>query len=133
MGTLKDAYDILRDLIKEAKRLQNLEMISLSMDVQEKLFELREEMETLKDENKELKAQLEEAKNPKIKEEDIKYYSSGFFTLNSEGNHLPYCSACWKADKKLVPLSRHSQWWMYRCSKCQSQVTVMDENGAELK
>ena len=59
MSTFKDAYDILKDLISEAKKLNNQEMISLSMAVQEKLFELKDELETIKDENKNIKTEIE--------------------------------------------------------------------------
>ncbi len=127
-----DAYEILKDLIKEAKRLKNLEMISLSMDVQEKIFEFKEELESVKDENRELKKQLELIKNPSISEDDIKYYPAGFFTLNSKGNKLPYCSACWKAKRIQIPLSRQFKSWDYKCSSCQSKIIVLDEKDREI-
>ena len=132
MGTFKDLYDILKDLIKEAKALKSQEMISLSMDVQEKLFEFKEEAENLKDENKRLKKEIKNLKQSTIDENDIVYSPYGFFTLKSEKGRLPYCSACWKTQHKLVPLSRHAQWWNYKCSNCQSQVVVEDKNGNPL-
>ena len=124
MGTLKDAYDILKDLLNEAKKLQNEEMISLSIEIQEKLFEFKEEFEQIKDENKELKEQLESYKKPSIKEEDIEYSKNGFFTLKTDNRRIPYCSACWKTEKRLVPLSRYSRPWDYRCSRCQAKIIV---------
>lgn len=132
MGTVKDAYEILKDLILEAKKLKSQEMIALSMDVQEKLFDLKEEMENLKEENKELNKQLEQIKNPPIDEKDIRYYPAGFFTLNSEKNRLPYCSACWKTKRIQVPLLRQFKSWDCKCPSCQSKIIVLDENDREI-
>ena len=133
MSVFKEIYDILKDLKNEAKRLQSQEMLSLSMDVQEKLFEFKEEIENVKEENKTLREKLESLNHPMIKDDDIDYSPKGFFTLNSEDNRLPYCSACWKTERVLVPLSSQGVWWQYKCSRCKSQVAVMNKNGGELK
>ena len=133
MSTFKDIYDILNDLISKAKKLKNQEMVSLSMNIQEKLFEFKEEIEIVKDENKELKNELERIKHPSIEESDIRYYPSGFFTLNSENNHLPYCSACWKKKHLQVPLSRQFKSYDCKCSVCQSKIIVLDENDKEIR
>ena len=132
MGTIKDVYDLLKDLMQEAKKLKNQEMISLAMGLQSMFFEFKEENEKLKDENKGLKEEISKLKEPSIKEEDIKYYSAGFFTLKSEDNKLPYCSACWKTEKKVVPLSRQYRSWDCKCSRCQSKIIVLDENDHSL-
>ena len=58
MGTIKDVYEIVKELIQEAKRIQNQEVVSLAMDVQIKLFDLKEEIEQVKDENKLLKEDI---------------------------------------------------------------------------
>lgn len=126
MSTFKEIYDILKDLKNEAKRLKSQEMISLAMDVQEKLFELKDEIENVKEENKELKSRIDELNNPVIKEDDICYSPDGYFTLKSEDNLLPYCSACWKTERIQVPLSRQYHDWDYKCSKCQSKIVVLN-------
>ena len=133
MSAFKEIYDILKDLKNEAKRLQSQEMISLSMDVQEKLFDLRDEMEGVKAENKLLKEEIEKMKKPIISEDDIKYTKNGFFTLKSENNEIPYCSACWKTSKKIVPLSKGTKaWYHYSCSNCKVDISIMDSYGNDL-
>lgn len=133
MSAFKDIYDIAKDLKAEAKRLKSQEMLSLAMDVQEKLFELKEEIESVKDENKSLKEEIEKLKNPEIKEEDINYTQNGFFTLNSENNKIPYCSACWKLNKKIVPLAKGVKaWWHYTCPLCKTEISIMNHRGNSL-
>ncbi len=132
MGTFKDLYDILKDLIQEAKKLKNQEIVLLSTEVQAKLFDFKEEIEDLKDENKKLKEEIKSLKKPIIDESNIVYSPNGFFTLKSEGESLPYCSACWKLEHKLVPLSRQAAWYNYKCSNCKSTVIVMTKDGNPL-
>ena len=125
MGTFKDAYDILKDLMALAKKLKNQEMVSLAMDVQEKMFDLKEEIEALKDENKGLKEEVETIKKPAISDGDIKYTREGYFTLNSEKNEYPYCSACWKVNNKVVPLAKGTKaYWHYVCPNCKTDFAI---------
>ena len=132
MSAFKEIYDILKDLKDEAKRLKNQEMFSLAIDVQEKVFELKEEIEAIKAENKALTKEIEFLKNPTIKEEDIKYSPNGHFTLNSEKNRLPYCSACWKMYRKLVPLTKSGTGYKYNCPNCKSEISMLDRFGNPL-
>ncbi len=133
MGTIKDVYEILKDLMKEAKRLKNQEMISLAMDLQSMFFDFKEEIESVKDENKTLQEEIKKLKQPSIQEEDIKYTKNGFFTLNSEKNDIPYCSACWKLEGKTVPLAKGVKaWWHYTCPHCKADFSIMDPNGKSL-
>lgn len=133
MGTFKDIYDVLKDLMNEAKRLQNQEMISLAMDLQSMLFDFKEEIENIKDENKGLKEEIQRMKEPTIKEDDIKYTQNGFFTLNSENNQIPYCSACYKLNKKVAPLAKGVKlWYQYTCPLCKVDVSIMSTEGDPL-
>ncbi len=47
MGTVKDTYDIIKDLVSMAKSIRNHEMMQLAMDLQERYFESREEKDNL--------------------------------------------------------------------------------------
>lgn len=48
MGTVMDTYSLVKDLIKEAKERKNLEIVEKLLDIQEYLFDIREENEALK-------------------------------------------------------------------------------------
>lgn len=108
MGSLKDIYDILKDLMNNAKTLQNQPMINLSMELQASFFELKEEIEKLKDENRELNKLLEKnIKNEEI-EKDLELNVKGYYTRNSEQNKIQYCARCWNIERKLMPLNRQT-------------------------
>lgn len=52
MGAFKDTYDIARDILAVAKKKGYQDIVSQIMEIQAKLFEFKEENETLKDNNK---------------------------------------------------------------------------------
>lgn len=133
MGTIKDVYDVLKDLMSEAKKLKNQEMITLAMDLQSMFFDFKEEIETTKEENKLLKAEIEQLKMPIVDEDSIINTQNGFFTLKTDDVKMPYCSACWKLSKKLVPLTKGVKaWWHYTCPSCKSDISIMDTRGNAL-
>lgn len=132
MGTFKDIYDVLKDLMSEAKRLKNQEMISLAMDLQSMLFDFKEEIENIKEENNNLRREIEGLKKPSIDESDIKYTQNGLYTLFSENNENPYCSACWKLERKVVPLAKGGVWWKFSCPHCKTEIAIIDQNGNPL-
>ncbi len=65
MGNLKDIYDILKDSVKSlrdlAKKAKNQEMIDLAVDIQDKIFEVKDEIQNLKEKNSDLINDLKQA------------------------------------------------------------------------
>lgn len=133
MSTFNDVYTVLKDLIGAARKAKNQAVVDLAMDLQAKFFELREDNENLQQQIKQLQMQIDDlSKAPEI-EEKIQYSPKGFFTLLDESPKIPYCSCCWKIEHKLVPLSQYKNWFQYRCGHCKTDVTVITEDGKELK
>ena len=78
MGTVMDIYQLVRDLIDEAKKQKNLELV-------DKLIEI---------------------KLSNIIEEDLELLPKGYYIRKSEkaeGKDIKYCVACWQNIKKLMP------------------------------
>lgn len=67
MGTIKDVYDILKDLRSLAKEANNQPMIELAVDIQDKLFDIKDDMQKLKEENMSLQKEIKFA-GEKIKD-----------------------------------------------------------------
>jgi len=130
MGNIKDIYDILKDLVSQARKIKNQEVLDLAMDLQERYFDFREENENLKDEVKALRAEVARLMQADLDESSIEYTHHGFYTIKGEKPQIPYCSACWKLHKLQVPLSQQQQW-RYNCSNCKIQVAVVDINKDE--
>ena len=110
-----DAYTIIKDLISLAKANNNQPMVELAMEAQSKLFDLRDEIQKLKDENSQLKKE-------KDLDDDIVKHPNGYITLRSDiknGQHaLYYCGACWAKSIIKMPLKRMTDFYSnneYRC------------------
>lgn len=133
MFSFGDVYAIIKDLVSAAKTAKNQAVLDLAMDLQEKFFELREDNDSLQQQIKQLKTEIEElSKVPEI-ENKIKYSPKGFFTIKDDNPKIPYCSCCWKNEHKLIPLSQYRSWFEYKCGNCKAEVVVMSEDGAEIK
>lgn len=129
MSAFKDFYDILKDLVQLAKVAKNQEVLTASMNLQAKFFELREENENLNQELKQLKEKIDQLEKSTLLEDQIEYSTRGFFVIKSEEPKIPYCSMCWKRDHKQIPLSQRNGWFEYTCGNCKTNVVVMDEKG----
>ena len=132
MGAFKDTYDIIKDLLKAAKNVQNQEVVQLAMDLQEKFFELREDNDKLLDEIKDLKEKIKILEQAEINETEIEYYDKGFITLKKDSYKIPYCSFCWKKEHKLFPIAQRGTWCQYHCSNCSADIIVMSKKGTIL-
>lgn len=119
MGTIKDIYEIIKELKNLAKDYQNQEIAEKVIEIQEEFFNYREELENLKNENRQLKERIEELENEAEVEKDLELTSRGCFIKKSEqaqGKVNMYCPACWRNHKKLMPLTRIGV--MMKCCNC---------------
>ena len=99
MGTVMDIYQLVRDLIDEAKKQKNLELV-------DKLIEIKLSLSEIEDENRDLKKKIEELEQSNIIEEDLELLPKGYYIRKSEkaeGKYIKYCVACWQNIKKLMP------------------------------
>ena len=120
MSIFKDAYDIIKDLVKLAKESGNQEMATKVVDIQEKFFDIREEMEELKDENRKLKDTIARMHNDEELEKDLELTTGGYYIRKSEkeqGKNIKYCAACWQNHHKLMPFTRNSASAI-QCTNC---------------
>ena len=102
---IKDVYELVKDLIAEAKKQQNLEMV-------EKLIDIKIEVTELQDENRKL--------NEKIKLDDriIRHEDGEYVTLKDDHVDIYYCSTCWGLDSKLIQINKETM----RCPICYNKL-----------
>ena len=132
MSAFKEIYDVLKDLLSLAKKAKNQEMVKLATDIQAGLFDLKEEIENVKDENKELKEKLNLLEQSNIEEKDLIFSTRGFILKKNENPPIPYCSYCWKTEHKLLPLHQRKNWYNFECSNCRAEIVVMTNDGQQL-
>lgn len=117
MGTVMDMYQLIRDLIDEAKKEKNLEMVN-------QLIELKLALSEIQDENNDLKRRIVELEQACIVEDDLELQPQGYFVRKSEreeGKIIKYCVACWHNTKKLMPYTS-SVGREIKCSNCQNVI-----------
>lgn len=94
-----DIYQLVRDLIDEAKNQKNLELV-------DRLIEIKLALSEIEDENRDLKKKIEELEQSNIIEEDLELLPKGYYIRKSEkaeGKDIKYCAAYWQNNKKLMP------------------------------
>lgn len=122
MGAFKDTYDIIKDLMKAARAVQNQEVVQLAMDLQEKFFELREDNDNLLKKIKELELKITSLEQIETTENDLEYDVDGTITIKGDSKKILYCGCCWKQEHKLIPLSHLGNGRIYQCGVCKSRI-----------
>ena len=113
MGSVMDIYSLVKDLIKEAKERKNLEIVEKLFDMQEYLFDIREE-------NEALKQRISDLEETKILSDDLELTDKGVYIRKSEkesGKNMIYCPACYNDYKKLYPIVSTIRSTK-QCTKC---------------
>ena len=113
------SYSDIKELLKDAKNFaagaNDLQLKSILLDIQDKIFELQEE-------NRELKIELHDLKNKNILESELEYRNNAYFKENNE--EIPYCSRCYDVDKKLVIMESWAPYsspnYEYKCPQCKN-------------
>lgn len=89
-------YSDIKELLIDAKNLatgaNDLQLKSVLLDIQGKVYDLQEE-------NRNLRLENEELKNAKILDSDLKF-QNGYYTRKSDGRN--FCAKCWDLNNKLI-------------------------------
>ena len=107
MGTLKDIYEIIKELKALVNEYQNEEMSGKVIEIQEGFFDIREELENIKEENRTLKETIRQMEDNSELEKDLELQPHGYYIKKSEkaaNKDIRYCAACWNNYKKLMPI-----------------------------
>ena len=113
MGVVVDVYTLTKDLITEAKKQKNMDLVEKLLYIQELIFELREE-------NASLKKKVESLEESEDVKNDLEQLDNGLLFRISEkenGKQILYCPACYVDSKKLYPIVR-TIGNARQCSKC---------------
>jgi hypothetical protein len=96
-----------------AKKLKNQEIVNLSLEMQTKVYEL-------KDENESLKERIKELEKNKVNDEEIIFHETGAVylkdKLKDDGTKVFYCGTCYGKSKLLIPLMEEK--WYRNCGNC---------------
>ena len=107
MSVVTDIYQLIKDLIDEAKEQKNIELV-------DKLIDIKLAVSELKDENVSLKKKLE------IQDDIERHIEGNYITLKSDSLKIKYCSTCWGKDGKFIQLMDEIESTVYpnKCPVC---------------
>lgn len=92
-GEIIMGYSDIKELLRDAKNFatgaNDLQLKSVVLDIQDKVFELQEE-------NRNLRDRINELKNEKLIESEMEYCNGVYKKKNSF-----FCTVCWDKDKRL--------------------------------
>ena len=106
MGAIKDVYEVIKDLKGLVKELNDQDMAEKVVEIQEGFFEMREQIEELKDEKRQLEGRIKALSDNAALEKDLELTDYGTYIRKSEkaeGKTHQYCAACWQNYGKLYP------------------------------
>ena len=104
MGIISDISSVI-GLAKKAKELadelKNLELKGVIVDLQGKPLDLKEEINTLREENEELKRQIKDAPVAGAAPKEMPAIKDGMYYKGTDG---PFCTACYLTVPRIAAL-----------------------------
>ncbi|MBN2734758.1 MAG: hypothetical protein JXQ82_07880 [Methanomicrobiaceae archaeon] len=100
-------YEALKDAASLAKKVDNIELYQKLLDLQAQALDIQSDNSEKQKRINELESEISRLKEvQKINAEDVVQDTNyPFFTLESEGNKIKYCSNCWRNNGKIVQFS----------------------------
>lgn len=125
MSSIMDIYQIIKDLKSLAKEYQNSKMEGLVISIQGRFFDVKEEMETLRDKNKELEEKIRKMNENAFLESDLELVTDGYYVRKSEkseGKKTRYCARCWNKEHLLIPYTQTINTHVLYCANCKNTI-----------
>ena len=102
-----DIIGNIKNVAKTIQQIDNIELYSKILNVQQEAMDLVDENRKLKDDVRELKDSL------KVKEELI--FERSCYWIKGEKKDGPFCTRCWDVDKNLVRMHPSHNPAFYSC------------------
>ena len=117
-------YDAFKDAVDIAQKADNIDLYRKLLDLSKDALDLQNEVYTLTEENKQLKAEIIRLSEMDNLENDLELTQEGFYiriSEKAEGKDIKYCAACWQNSKKLMPFIK-TIGNVKQCSNCHTAV-----------
>ena len=109
-----DAIQAIKDSIKIAKDIGNVELRGQLLDVQSELNGLKEKVNDLTTANRDLREKLSQKESLTFDQNKGAY----FLTLPDNSSSGPYCSRCFDVSGSLVRMHFNDLWFV--CPECKT-------------
>ena len=120
MGAIKDAYDIIKELVKSTKTMvdsvQASDFCAKLLEVQSMIMDAREENEELKENIRVLKQEIENLQQDNLPN-DLRWSNGGVGVYEKDGTNYHICRHCHDKTKKVIHLAWRGNN-AYYCKAC---------------
>lgn len=125
MGTIKDIYDIIKELATDAMKMTDKvlanEFYGKLLEVQEKLLDIRQENFELSEENRNLKSELEKIKEGINSAPKSISWNNGVGTFKDEKDITHWCcQLCYTKTNKIIELTNGMGYVNKICPNCKT-------------
>lgn len=114
-------YDQLKDVAKVLREADKIEQFQVILDTQQSLMDMQHKLQSLEEENSELKDKL------KLKAKMI-YKESTYWVKDNGKVDGPYCSGCFDDKRKAIRLKPVNDWpGEYTCPICKTGFSITSQ------
>ena len=117
-------YDLAKDAVSLASKLQNIDLINLLIDIQRNALELQQQLAQVNEKNQTLKSKIKEFEEIRDQEIDVEEHPiQPYVTFKSDPKKIKYCANCWHSEKKKTRfiIKRKYKKVKVRCPKCRTR------------
>lgn len=118
-------YDMVKDAASLASKLQNIELTSLLMDIQQNALDMQDQLYQLQRKNQELQDEITELNALWEQEQNVERYEQPYITFRNDVQRIKYCENCWNTSKKKIRFHLKCMT-TYECPMCHTTADFPD-------
>jgi hypothetical protein len=126
MGSIKDIYDIVKEIKEFAVELKNQPMIEKALELQEQYFNIKEEIDNINEKNKELLKEIDKLIELNNLQNNLIPHKQPYFTLKDDNLDRVFCANCWNTKKELIQLTNTKDARTY-CFNCKTHIYLLKD------
>lgn len=104
------AVDTVKDLAKLVQQLDNIEIVQKVLTLQSDMMELQDHVQALKEENRQLKKQLQQ-------KDELDFKNNMYWRTIGDTQEGPFCTKCFDSEGKIIRLHGDDDRG-YKCPEC---------------
>lgn len=104
-------YDVLKDAVKVARQVDNIDLAQTLMDVQQAALDQQAEVQLLRERVKELEAEL-------ALTESLEFDGKAYLLRRDPDDPAKLCPKCWDVDRKQVRVPPTMSKGLLMCPSC---------------
>lgn len=117
-GNKMSLYDLAKDAVSLASKLQNIELTKLLVDIQRNALDMQDQLYQLQRKNQELQDEITRLHALWEQEQDVEVHDEPYITFKNDKKRIPYCENCWNKSHHKIRFIVHCTKPDYKCPEC---------------